>query len=200
MEAESITVDLEALSMLDHACTGCSRAARCCCAHYDICITAHEMERTIGYLDHIAAYCSHLRIDDGYDNVFEEIDRDLFRIDSSEDGLCVFAYRQGRQTRCALHRVAMELGLAVETIKPHACLLWPLALTENAPYILAVHVDAFQFRCNHQRPRQASLHPSVADIVATVFGPLFAREVGQSLDLGLSTVEITLDARHAAHL
>ena len=111
MKIESLAVDLDALTMFYHACSGCPQDVFCCCARYDICINTREMERVVAYFPQVARYVPQLMTDDGFDNVFEEIDKDLFRIDTRDDDLCVFAYHQQRETRCALHRVALELSL-----------------------------------------------------------------------------------------
>jgi hypothetical protein len=190
MKIESLAVDLDALTMFYHACSGCPQDVFCCCARYDICINTLEMERVIAYLPQVAHYIPQLMTDDGYDNVFEEIGTDLFRIDTQDDDLCVFAYHEHRATRCALHRVALDMGLPVHALKPQACLLWPLALSETAPYILSVHVDAPQFTCNHPRPKQKSLHPSIHAIITTVFGQAFAHAVTQAVHQGLASVEL----------
>jgi len=190
MKTESVLVDIDTLTTLAHRCIGCPTDEQCCCARYDICISAHEMEQMIGYLPQAAALCPHLKTCDGYDNVFEQIDKDLFLIDTADDDLCVFAYQQDRETRCALHSVALEIGLPINMLKPSACLLWPLALSASAPYTLSVHVDAFQFKCNCQRPKQKTLHASTHAIMTTVFGQRFAREVNHAVQRGLSSVEL----------
>jgi hypothetical protein len=148
------------------------------------------MRRAVGALPHAAVYCPQLKATDGYNNVFEKIADDLFQVDSTDDGLCVFAYRHNRTTRCSLHSAALDLGLPIALLKPEPCLLWPLALSETAPYTLSVHVDASAFACNHIRPRQKHIDPSLQDIICTVFGRRFAEEVNQALHGGRKSVEI----------
>ncbi len=190
MKSELVIVDIDTLTTLSHRCIGCPTDEQCCCARYDICISAQEMEQAISYLPQAAALCPQLKTQDGYDNVFEQLDKDLFLIDTTDDDLCVFAYQQNRETRCALHSVALELGFPVNLLKPEACLLWPLALSATSPYTLSVHVDAFQFKCNYHRPKQKTLHASTHDIIATVFGQRFARDVKHAAHRGVSSVEL----------
>ena len=193
MKTGSVVVDIDSLTTLSHRCTGCPKTERCCCARYDICISTQEMERIVGHLPPSAVFCPHLKTKDGYDNVFEQVENDLFLIDTTDADLCVFAYHRHQETRCALHSVALSLGLPINMVKPEACLLWPLALSATAPYTLSIHVDAFQFKCNVARPRQKSLHTSTHDIITTVFGPRFARDVTHAVLRGLSSIELDLE-------
>jgi hypothetical protein len=154
------------------------------------------MQRIVGYLPHVARYCPQLKTPDGFDNVFEQIGRDLLRVDSMDDGLCVFAYHQGRKTRCALHSTALDLNLPINAIKPETCLLWPLALSANAPFTLSVDEDAFQFKCNHPRSGQRTLDGSVRDIITTIFGQHFTHELEKALHKGVSPVQLVIDMKH----
>ncbi len=50
-------------------------------------------------------------VDGEFDNVFEESNDGLIRVDTDENGLCVFAYRHAGIIRCALHTVANDTGI-----------------------------------------------------------------------------------------
>jgi hypothetical protein len=151
------------------------------------------MQRVVAYLPQAAVYCPQLNTPDGFDNVFEQIGRDLFRIDTTDDGLCVFAYHHHRETRCALHSIALDLNLPINAIKPETCLLWPLALSEKAPYTLSVDEDAFHFKCNYLRAGQKTLHGSIRAIIAAVFGPRFTHEVENALQEGAAPTPLVLE-------
>ena len=190
MNAATIAVDLRALTTLRHECAGCPKGTPSCCAHYDICISTPEMQRIIGFIPQAAVYCPHLKTPDGFDNIFDEAGHDLFRLDTMDDERCVLAYFHEGVARCSLHRIALDLDLPLNTLKPAACLLWPLALSENEPYSLSVHEDALQFPCNRSRPLQNCLHSSVHDILATVFGRRIARAINAGVKNGESSIVV----------
>jgi hypothetical protein len=190
MNAQTIAVDLQALATLEHECTGCSRDAPTCCAQYDICIRTDEMQRIIGYMPQVAAYCPALKTSDGYDNIFEKIDRNLYRIDTSDNELCILAYHDDQETRCSLHRVALDLGLPINALKPESCRLWPLALSAKKPYSLSIHMDAFRFPCNRLRPKQKNIPCSIIDILTAVFGRKFAGHVIAGVKAGASFISL----------
>lgn len=188
-----VNVDLDALRRLQHECTGCQDTGRCCCGVYDICVTRAEMERIVGCLPQAVAYCPRLAADDGYENIFERLAPDLFLIDTDENERCVFTYSAGGQIRCALHTVAVDLGLPLNALKPHSCLLWPLALSERPPLVLGVHVDALRFACNRlQAVRGTTLPTVVTEIVSAVFGSRFCRRLAAAAQAGKSRVRLAL--------
>ena len=190
MQSQAIDVDLHALTTLQHECTGCSKDKQSCCAHYDICIRKREMQQIIGYLPQAATFCPQLKTADGFDNVFEEVERNLFRIDTLDDERCTFAYDLDHETRCSLHTIALDHDLPINTLKPEACLLWPLALSETQPLALSIHKDALQFPCNHLRPQQENIHSSVDDILETVFGHRFAQQVHSAVESGAPSIRL----------
>lgn len=173
---DGIAVDLRGILSLAHHCdpTLC-RDRESCCAHYEICCDEEEIPRLIGLFPQAARHAPHLLGADGYDNVFEETDDGLLCLDAVDDGLCILAYRDGTgRALCSLHSAALELGLDYFTAKPRACLLWPLALTNDDPPCLGVHPDALEFPCNHARkPGNADFDPGVAEIVRGLFGEDF---------------------------
>ena len=90
-QRSSVEVDVESLLSLENRCKGCVRGERCCCSSYEVCVTTAELKRIIKVLPEAAKYCPHLLTTGGYDNVFEQEEPGLFSIDTTEDGLCLFA-------------------------------------------------------------------------------------------------------------
>jgi len=173
----ALQVDLASLLSIDHACHGCKKGGKSCCATYEVCVSAAEMGRIIRVLPEAARLCPHLETDGGFDNVFEEVEPGLFAIDTTEDGLCLFAFRSSNTVRCSLHAAASSLGLALEQVKPKACLLWPMIFSEGNE-MLALADDALSFSCNsRRRGRSRRLSSSLMEAIETVYG----RDVGTLL-------------------
>lgn len=171
-----IEIDAEAICSISHNCNpDVCKTGRCCCSCYEICIDLQELSTIIDYLSEAAKFAPHLKSGSDFENVFDELKPDLFAIDTDDDGLCVFAYlNKDGQTLCSLHSAALRLGLPPHEVKPKSCTLWPLAITEDLPLNLSTDKDAFSFPCNSQRDvQEASLCPSVADIVKNIFGTNF---------------------------
>lgn len=140
-----------------------------------------------------AELCPHLKSHDGFENVFEEIGSHLFRIDSGEDELCVFAYAHENRILCALHSVALKLGLSIEQVKPKACLIWPLAITDGQTKRLSMHVDAMAFSCNAENSDGSqALCPNIGLILESVFGLGFRDDLERAAHKGLQRVKIPL--------
>jgi hypothetical protein len=173
VEIDGIRVDTRRLLSISHRCRPQQCRARIfCCSHYDVCVNGRELERIIGRMPDAAKLCPQLRSPDGLRNVFEELEADLYAIDTDDAGLCVFAYhRAGQGIRCALHAVAAARNLPLITVKPSACILWPLALAGDTPVWLTVQSDAFSFPCNRRRiASQRRLDSGIADCIQAVFG------------------------------
>jgi len=169
-QRSSVEVDVESLLSLENRCNGCSRGERCCCSSYEVCITTEEMKRIIKVLPEAARFCPHLLTTRGYDNVFEEEEPGLFSIDTTEDGLCLFAYWSHHRIHCSLHTVAVSLGLPLAEVKPKVCLLWPMHFSEGDE-VLAVINDAFLFNCNTRKaPGSRSLGPGFIEAIELVYG------------------------------
>jgi len=147
-----IEADLERIFLPEHYCDGCVAGGRCCCASYNIHISAEEMECLLGLLPELARYCPHLEDGNGYVNVFDEAESGLYAVDTDESGLCVFAYRENGGTWCAVHSAALDVGFDLDEIKPWPCLLWPLTLVESSPLLLTVESDVFDYHCNRESP------------------------------------------------
>ena len=166
-------VDLAALLSIEHACGGCRKGEKCCCATYEVCVTAAEMKRIIRVLPDAAGLCLHLATDAGFDNVFEEAGPGLFAIDTTEDGLCLFAFVSRGRIRCSLHAAASAAGLPLELVKPKACLLWPMTFSEGEE-VLSLTDDALSFSCNSKRVRRShGLSPSLREAIRIVYGEGF---------------------------
>jgi len=188
-----ITVDLTALAGIVHECCGCTQVEACCCARFDICITAEEMERIVGLLPEVARHCPHLLDEDGYRNVFEETDDGLFSIDTAESGLCVFAYQEKGPAviRCALHRVAGDLGIPLKDLKPSPCILWPLALSEPGNNQLSVCSDALLFRCNRCcEEQQQEISSRLLETVECLYGASARDTISKAFVKGEPSVRI----------
>jgi hypothetical protein len=164
VKRKSVRADLGALLSIEHACHGCAKDERCCCAAYEVCVSAAEMERIIQVLPDAAEFCPHLGTDKGYDNVFEKVSPGLYAIDTTEDGLCLFAYETRGKVHCSLHTVALDQGLPLARVKPKACILWPLSFSEGDE-VLSITDDALSFNCNTRKVR-GRRSPSAAFIEA----------------------------------
>ena len=193
----SLNVDVPSLAGISHSCPGCPSTRQCCCASYEVCVTKAEMERIIGCLPEASKFCPHLASKDGFDNVFDQVEPGLFAIDTDADGLCVFAYQKSGRTLCSLHAAAISLGIPLSTVKPLACILWPLALGKGDPAPLSVHTDALSFPCNTPRKQGRSLCPSVENTIASVFGDEALEVIEWAAAKGLRRVMVGAGTRPA---
>ena len=166
----SVDVDVESLLSVENRCNGCAKGERCCCASYEVCVTTAELKRIIRVLPEAARYCPHLLTAGGYDNVFEEEEPGLYSIDTTEDGLCLFAYWSHHRIHCSLHTVAVTLGLPLEQVKPKVCLLWPLHFSDGDE-VLAIIDDAMRFNCNTRTaPGSRALSAGFVEVIELVYG------------------------------
>src|SRR5574341_2451291 len=169
-QRSSVDVDVESLLSLENSCNGCARGEKCCCSSYEVCVTTAELKRIVKVLPEAARLCPHLLTAGGYDNVFEDEEPGLFSIDTTEDGLCLFAYWSQNRTHCSLHTVAMTLGLPLEQVKPKVCILWPMHFSEGDE-VLAMIDDALLFNCNARKgPGARSLSPGFVEAIELVYG------------------------------
>jgi hypothetical protein len=183
-QRRSVEVDIESLLSIENRCNGCAKGERCCCSSYEVCVTTAELKRIIKVLPEAARFCPHLLTEGGYDNVFEEEEPGLFSIDTTEDGLCLFAYRSHHRTQCSLHTVAVTLGLPLEQVKPKVCLLWPMHFSEGEE-VLAMINDAFRFKCNARKaPGSRSLSPGFVEAIELVYGEGCGTQVKQAAENG----------------
>ncbi|MEK6745083.1 MAG: hypothetical protein AABZ15_15820 [Nitrospirota bacterium] len=166
----TVSVDLASLRSVEHRCRGCSEDEPCCCSSYEVCVTNAEMKRIIQVLPEAARLCPHLKTDRGYDNVFEYVEPGLHALDTTEDGLCLLAYVEGHTIRCSLHTAGMNLGLPLEKVKPKACLLWPMSLSEGDE-VLSLAGDALTYGCTAPARKGSNhLSPAFVEAVELVFG------------------------------
>ena len=178
-------VDIASLLLIDHVCNGCGKHERCCCATYEVCVTHAEMDRIIEVVPAAARLCPHLKSGKGYDNVFDEVEPGVYAIDTTEDGLCLFAYVYRNNVRCSLHTVAFTLGLPLGKVKPKACLLWPMTFSEGEE-LLSVTEDALSFRCNsRRREKSRRICPSLVEAIEAAYGEGCGTKVEQEAAKGL---------------
>jgi hypothetical protein len=149
------------------------------------------MNRIIQVLPEAVKLCPHLRIDGGYDNVFEEVEPGLYAIDTDEDGLCLFAYVSDHTIRCSLHTSGSALGLPLNQVKPKACLLWPLSFFEGDE-VLSLTSDALSFKCNSRRRKQSRrLSSSFVEAIELVYGEGFGTIVEKEAEKGVQRTTLT---------
>ena len=196
MELQIFEVDVVGICSILHHCTGCQGSAKRCCESYEVTIDTSELSNLVGCMPLASRYSDHLQTDTGYKNVFEQISRDLYSIDTNEGGTCVFAYRVGDRTLCSLHTVAEELKIPFTKAKPKSCLLWPLAVFEGEIGVLSIHDDVFDYGCNlrnKRNPREAlSLCPSISKNIEMVFGFEFKNALREAANKGLHRTSIPL--------
>lgn len=166
-----IEFDLKRLMVLRHRCVGCVDATACCCAQFEVCVTAKEMQRMLDFLPQASRYCQHLKSGAGYENVFDQIGSNLYTVDTDEHGLCVFAYRHAEGIRCSLHTVALDLDIPLKNLKPISCRLWPLSISSGRDKLVSVLDDVYAFPCNTKRHgARKRLDEGVAELIEGVWG------------------------------
>ena len=166
----AVDIDIASLCSVEHTCDGCASAASCCCSTYEVCVSPAEMRRIIRIMPEVVKLCPHLEMDDGFDNVFEYVEPGLYAIDTTEDGLCLFAYKARKKIQCALHTVGVQRGIPLAQVKPKACLLWPMTYSEGAE-ALSLTDDALCFHCNApKRKGSRSISASLTEAIDCVYG------------------------------
>ena len=182
---DGIIVDLPSLVSLAHRCRPEScREDRCCCSEYEVEVDGGELETIVGCLPEASRFAPHLKNGDEYPNIFDDQGGNLFAIDQTEDGCCVFVYRDEAGTPlCSLHAAALSMGLPPAEVKPECCHLWPLALSDSRPPLLGIHEDSFTFACNTRRAgRPAGLDPGVAAIIREALGSDFLVKLQKAIE------------------
>lgn len=181
-QINGILVDVAALRGMGHKCdpTLC-RKTPSCCGQYEVCVETKRLESLIGCMPAAAKLADALGDEDA--NPFDPLGAGLYAIDTNEDGLCVFAYRDGQgRTLCSLHSAAMAAGVSPYRVKPTSCSLWPLAMNETAPPVLTVDGLAMEFPCNRRRRgRPRTLDAGIAEIIRGIFGQDFLDSVQRLL-------------------
>jgi hypothetical protein len=188
----SVDVDVESLLSLENRCDGCASGEKCCCSSFEVCSTTQEMKRIIKVLPEAAMYCPHLLKTDGYDNVFEKEEPGLYSIDTTDAGLCLFAYRAHQRIYCSLHTVAFKLGLPLAQVKPKPCMLWPLQFSDGDE-VLEISDDAFLFKCNIRKtPGSRKLNPGFVEVIEQVYGEGCGGQVKQAAEKGQRRIRLPI--------
>ena len=189
--SQYINVDLGAISATFHQCSGCSTTDACCCAKYEVCVSAREMKAIIGALPLAAEHCPWLKDEDGFDNVFDETEPGCFAIDTHEDGLCLLAYHCDSGIRCSLHSVAEQIGISPHRLKPFSCTLWPLLLLDPPDATLSICDDSFLFPCN--RPQEnGTISPEILDSIKSLLGEAACAHIQKEANKGLLNARVPL--------
>jgi len=189
---QSIHVDLSGISGMFHQCSGCTSANACCCATYEVCVSAREMRTIIGVLPQAAEFCPWLKSERDFDNVFEEVERGLFAIDTHENGLCVFAYTSDAGVRCSLHSIAGRMGMPPHLVKPFACTLWPLVMQEPPHAALSICGDSLEFSCNRLQSKKGVISPEMLDSIKNLMGGAACAQILRAARKGLRTTRVAL--------
>ncbi|MFP4501829.1 MAG: hypothetical protein ACLFTT_12575 [Candidatus Hydrogenedentota bacterium] len=167
-----VILDIQALQSVTHTCDCCADGQACCCAQFEVCVSAGEIPRIAAMMPAAAAYAPHILTEDGApDNVFEETGDGLYAIDTHENGLCIFAFHRDGMTLCALHAAALDHGLPWHEGKPYVCTLWPATISEDDPPMVSVDPDAVTFHCTRARTApKGAVAPALKDAIRRVFG------------------------------
>ena len=174
-----IRVDRAALQTLRHKChPGACRNGSSCCSRYIPHVTQSELKRIVGCFPIIAHYTDGIKNGHGFKNVFEECDDATYCIDANEDESCVFTYTKAAgETLCVLHSVALDLRISPVDLKPKACSLWPLTLSEEPEPELSVDRNWREFPCNTLSDNDRRLDSGVINILASCFGVSFLKQL-----------------------
>lgn len=125
-------------------CAGIDRGPgiESCCTDYDVEITPEERARIVDNADGVIELLSRhdgerVTPGRGIAGFFEESHSISL---AKENGRCAFSYRDEHgQLRCGLHSLALEKGVPVASIKPLACVLFPIVIYrfENGEVLLS---------------------------------------------------------------
>jgi hypothetical protein len=149
------------------------------------------MKTIIGALPLAARYCPGLENEDGFENIFDEVERGVFAIDTHENGLCVFAYQCHSGIRCALHSAALEIGLSPHLLKPSSCTLWPLVMRSPPDAALSICDDALQFPCN-RKVKAGHISPELLDSLEKLLGVAASGQILKGAQAGHKRARIAL--------
>jgi len=181
---DGFIVDLKALSSIKHSCTSNNcKISQCCCSHYEVIINKAELSNIINVIHHASKYSRILRLDKGFDNVFEDEGRNTYSIDKNDKGFCVFGYKaKERKVSCSLHKLAVDMKIPINSVKPLACILWPLALVESDPLVLSVQEEVSIFPCNQGRTSPTFLlDRDIAQNIEMAFGGSFLNKIQKKI-------------------
>jgi len=176
---QGMRVDLAGLRSIRHHCDpDACRNGPSCCSRYVPHVSQSELEKIVGCFPIIARYSPNIKNGRGFKNVFEECDDASYCIDVKEDESCVFTHKTSSgETLCALHSVALDLRMPPVDLKPKACSLWPLALSEEPDPVLSVDRNWRDFPCNTLSDAGHQLDSGIIDIIAACFGVSFLKQL-----------------------
>ena len=193
MKKAFLDVDVTGVCSIIYQCTGCADTSGHCCSRYEVTISDTELNNIIQYLPRAAELCPSLKLHDSFDNVFEELSRGLYAIDTGNDGTCLFAYPCEAKLLCSLHTIALRQGIPLRKVKPLSCILWPLALFEGETTILTIDEEAFRFECVQPNIKNGPvICPSIAENAGNAFGKAFRTELEQHAAGGAGWARIPL--------
>lgn len=174
-----IRVDHIALQTIRHKChPEACRDCPSCCSRYIPHVSQSKLDRIVGCFPNIARYTNSIKNGHGFKNVFEECDDASYCIDANEDESCVFTYtKPSGETFCALHSVALDLRISPVDLKPKACSLWPLTLSDEAEPELSVDRNWREFPCNTLSDNGNRMDAGIMNIVASCFGVSFLKQL-----------------------
>jgi hypothetical protein len=99
-------------------------------------------------MDEVARLIPALREQDSYADVFVAEGGTIQIEPRDARGTCPFLSRTRTHALCALHRIALQSGRAVASVKPRACRHWPLVLeSKRGSLRITVHPDAQAIGC-----------------------------------------------------
>ena len=191
MKSKLMEIDVAGICSILHECTACAGELNRCCSNYEVTVNSQEAQNMDGWIPLAARFCPSLKSPDGYENVFDQISRDLFSIDTDEDGVCAFAYFEDNKILCSLHAAADSCKISFRKAKPQSCLLWPLAIFEGKTQILSIQEDAFEFGCNKRNDKNKfTLCPAIAKNIEWVFGVEFRNTIQEAANKRLNWINI----------
>lgn len=191
---KQIRVAIAEICSIAHHCNGCAGESKRCCSSYEVTVNRTERQNIDGCIKMASRFCPGLLSDEGYENVFDPISRNLFSIDTNDDGVCVFAYDKDTMLLCSLHSAAQKTGISFKEVKPLSCLLWPLTLSEGSIPVLSLQDDAFEFTCNTRTCCTSfALSPSIALNIEWAFGSAFKAKVLEAVERSVPWITIPVD-------
>jgi hypothetical protein len=154
------------------------------------------MKTISGALPLAAKCCPGLKDGNDYDNVFDEVERGVFAIDTHEDGLCVFAYHEHAEIRCSLHSAALQTGMSPHLLKPSACSLWPLILRQPPDAALSICDDALQFPCN-RKVKAGTISHEILDSIEKLLGVEACSQILKAAQAKQKQVRLAINSKGA---
>lgn len=182
---DGIIVDCLALTSIKHSCIShnCD-ISQCCCSSYEVIIDSIQLSNIINILPFASQHSTNLiNSNKSFANVFGDEGRNAYSIDKNEMGMCEFGYKEKeKKILCSLHKASVDMKIPLKSVKPLACILWPLAYVESDPIILTTQENALLFPCNKRIfPPSLEIDHGIAQIVKTFFGSSFLHKIQKSI-------------------